>query len=203
MKKIVTAALAAGSLWCGILGYGNYKTSMEHLRQNANFRESERIECIQDTVESAESDLTYHHAYTTHHRAGKVSRSVHHPARYPNTMRAHTNITNALQAQSHDASVDGLLTEVDYRIPRSEKLQEWNGKKVDNTTFAAERGMLSSAEDRLAQTRAHLRSLVPEHLYSARTNAIWVLVAAGLLGAGAVGFGVSAYNDSSYGGYRY
>ncbi len=203
MKKIVTAALAAGSLWCGILGYGNYKTSMEHLRQNADFRESERIECIQDTVESAESDLTYRGAYTTWHKVGKSSHPVHHPARYPNTVRAHANIANALQAQTLDAQVDGLLTEVDYRIPRSEKLQEWNGKKVNNDTFAAERGMLSNAETRLADTRASLRSRVPEHLYQERTNAIWVLVAAGLLGAGAVGFGISAYNESSYGGYRY
>lgn len=173
-KGTIIAGLSlAACLYGSVKNIQAHQKVVEELEQNADYRQSQRWENLAEQVDSAEHCLDYRSAWIQPIRVGKVTTFIHHPARYPDPLAA-KGIINSIQPVLEQYAKQDFVQSLQHlgdRLPDQDNLRTYQGKSVDDSTFAQERTELKLMAKSLEQRAETALQRVPRELRDRKFSA--------------------------------
>jgi len=213
-KKTIAVSLAAlgvaAGIGLGILGGNAISSADKQLTDNTYYQRKQECIQIRDEVNSAESELDYRGPYTTLIPIfnGKTTTfiPVFHPANHPDPLYSIQHMDNAISYFAADAQnqvdmpgLDTRLLEIRGTLPSELDILDYNGARVDDSTFQAERTSLDEEASRIEQVIGNYDSRIPSGLKNVKTNGMLELIGGIILGLGSAGMGMYGFTqDEDY-----
>ena len=217
LSGLVLAASVAGGVRSCI---GMNKVEAQ-LRQFKSYNTADDVDGMRSHVSNAAAYLRYTPAYTTYAKIGKSSIPIYHPTNYPDGISARNEIDTVLtrlgrhgmsmlesqpvvflaefEPETYYVDIRGNLISVRDRLPLSSRVEVWNDKSVNRSTFESERSQLSKTGERLSELRDRYLDEVPADLKSSKEWNTVELAASILAGVTALVFGLAGLSRDEYG----